>query len=185
MCLFCSLSTKNSTGKLSHISSLHFKFVLGTKQSVFCMLYVRVSYDFVKVFEESPEAVVWTSLKVCIAGRGQHSTSNNYIDCAPSSCYFALLSFSVCSPTQFYRSQSLKNVPLIDRYRIKFWVGCGAYHVSQNASKSKVGRVFFCLSGLLFTVKRFRFFGFRNTCTVSSFNSHFSHTCPVFLLEFW
>ena len=58
MCLFCGLSNENFTGKLSRISSFHFNFVLGTKQSVFCLLYVRVSYDYVKVFEESPEAAV-------------------------------------------------------------------------------------------------------------------------------
>ena len=53
MCLFCCLSDENFTGKLSHISSFHFNFVLGTKQSVFCMLYVRVSYDYVKVLPVS------------------------------------------------------------------------------------------------------------------------------------
>ena len=58
MRLFCCLSNEKSTGKLSHISSFHFNFVLVTKQSLFCLFYVRVLYDSVKVFEGSPETAV-------------------------------------------------------------------------------------------------------------------------------
>ena len=158
MCLFCCLCNEKLTGELSHISSFHFNFVLVTKQSLFCLLYVRVLYDSVTVFEGSPETAVWTSLKVCIAVRGQHSTSSNSIDFAHHSLAILLYYLSPRVPRlNFTVHNLLWMFPLIEIVSNFGWVA-GHIMFSQNASKSNVGRVFFCLSGLLFTAKRFRSF---------------------------
>lgn len=177
MCLFCCLSNENFTGKLSHISSFHFNFVLGTKQSVFCLLYVRVLYDSVEVFEGWPEAAVWTSLKVCIAVRGQHSTSSNSIDFAHHPLAILLYYLSPRVPRlNFTVHNLLWMFPLFEI--VSNFGGVAGHIMLAKTPPSQTSGVFsFVLVGFYLLPKDFVLL-FRNTCTVSSFNTYFFSSLP-------